>query len=375
MNYCVDIYKNFKCLADKCPDTCCFGWTILVDDETDAHYSEEPGKFGRTLRRNVHRMNERCIKKKINGRCPYEEKSGLCGLQLMGRTDCMPRVCREYPRRILDFGYRSEITLEMACPEVARLILENPRRLSFVEVDEGHDSLWTLENDDKSFLDGLMYTRERVLDIVWDEERSFSDCMRAVYDYSYRIHEILIKGSSDGMTEVESEINKTEFETDVVSKYFLYRFGTLDKLLVYNIADPRLSYAISRLHQRIKHYHKRFDDLNEIEALRLCEDTLDEMIESGIVNKNKYRAYLSFTIQQLYMTAYEDYYVLRPIILSLAYVQILMIVDVCTYLDGDDMSLLNQCLEMGSLERRMRHNEAVRDGMTERIRHEFMDVK
>ena len=27
-------YRKFRCTADKCPDTCCAGWQIVIDEET-----------------------------------------------------------------------------------------------------------------------------------------------------------------------------------------------------------------------------------------------------------------------------------------------------------------------------------------------------
>ena len=33
LNTVPDYYKKFSCIADKCPDTCCAGWEIVVDDE------------------------------------------------------------------------------------------------------------------------------------------------------------------------------------------------------------------------------------------------------------------------------------------------------------------------------------------------------
>ena len=26
-------YKKFSCIADACPDTCCAGWQIMIDDK------------------------------------------------------------------------------------------------------------------------------------------------------------------------------------------------------------------------------------------------------------------------------------------------------------------------------------------------------
>lgn len=396
MNYCIDIYKNFTCIGGDCPDTCCFGWRILLDENTEELYKTVPGAEGRTLRRNVHKMGDHCIKKKLNGRCPYETCDGLCRLQKDGHTEYMPRVCREYPRRILNFGEFTEITLEMACPEIARLVMADPRRLEFVANDESRDTLWTLANDDKGFLESLVGCRTKILDVVWTKELSMSAVMRCIYEYSQGLHEILIKGSAKGIDDVDTRINTyiSHLSGDgssgcshpesgsldggseyMDSQYLLYKFSTLDKLLTYNIYDPRLKWAVPRLYKRIKSYHQIFDRMTEAQATDFISGKLEEMMAAGLVSMDKYRAYLSFTIQQLFLTAYEDYYVFRPVLLAFAYVQMLMIVDVCTYVSGDSMALDNQILELGSLERRMRHNEATRDGMLERIRKEFVNAK
>ena len=31
-------YKEFSCIAGACPDTCCAGWQILIDDKTLKKY-------------------------------------------------------------------------------------------------------------------------------------------------------------------------------------------------------------------------------------------------------------------------------------------------------------------------------------------------
>lgn len=369
MNYYIDIYEKFKCTATECLDTCCYGWRILVDESTEETYKKETSTLGKRLRWNVLKYGDHCIRKKMNGRCPYELADGLCELQKMGRTDCMPRVCREYPRRILDFGKYLEITLELACPEVARLVFENPRRMCFVEGETDRETLWTLANDDYDYLDGLKYCREVILDIIWLENIDFSAKMSTIYNYIDDLHHIFVQGTPKGIEKVEYKINSSK------NKWLLYDFSTLDKIIVYNIATPKLKRFVPRLYDRINSYHRHFDKLTSEAATKLLEDTLDEMLSKQIVNCNKYQAYLSFTIQQIFMTAYEDYYLFKPVMLAFAYVQLLMIVDVCRYLDGEDMLLENQILEMGSLERRMRHNENTRDGMFERIRYEFMNPK
>ena len=39
-------YQDFVCTADKCPDTCCAGWQIFIDEESLETYSRVKGDFG-----------------------------------------------------------------------------------------------------------------------------------------------------------------------------------------------------------------------------------------------------------------------------------------------------------------------------------------
>lgn len=36
-------YKNFRCIADKCPDNCCRGWEIDIDEDTLDYYKDLKG--------------------------------------------------------------------------------------------------------------------------------------------------------------------------------------------------------------------------------------------------------------------------------------------------------------------------------------------
>ena len=45
-----DYYEQFKCIADKCTDTCCAGWQVDVDDRSFAYYKTITGPFGDRLK-------------------------------------------------------------------------------------------------------------------------------------------------------------------------------------------------------------------------------------------------------------------------------------------------------------------------------------
>ena len=46
-------YKEFECLADKCEDTCCAGWQIVVDRKSLKRYKEEGGSYRKELHKSV----------------------------------------------------------------------------------------------------------------------------------------------------------------------------------------------------------------------------------------------------------------------------------------------------------------------------------
>ena len=41
-----DFYDKFKCTASKCTDTCCIGWEIDIDKDSQEVYRKVAGTFG-----------------------------------------------------------------------------------------------------------------------------------------------------------------------------------------------------------------------------------------------------------------------------------------------------------------------------------------
>ena len=38
-------YKEFSCIAGSCPDTCCAGWQIMIDEKSLQKYRRFKGPF------------------------------------------------------------------------------------------------------------------------------------------------------------------------------------------------------------------------------------------------------------------------------------------------------------------------------------------
>ena len=74
-------YKKFRCVADKCPDTCCAGWEVVVDPPSERRYRAESASIGDKLR-DVLTVDEDgdTVFRSEGGRCPFLLGSGLCEL-------------------------------------------------------------------------------------------------------------------------------------------------------------------------------------------------------------------------------------------------------------------------------------------------------
>lgn len=118
--------NSFKCIADKCPDTCCALWEIVIDNKYRDLYKNHPSDAAKDAcaAMYVDRDGDTCLRLN-NGRCPMLNSENLCRIYIdMGR-DALCDVCRVYPRfnKEADFAVFSGISL--SCPEAARLILSD----------------------------------------------------------------------------------------------------------------------------------------------------------------------------------------------------------------------------------------------------------
>ncbi len=124
-------YHDFSCWASSCPDTCCKGWKISIDRDTYGKYMTMGGLTGAKLRKHID--HETRSFRQIGGRCPFLDRSGLCGLCIDLGEDMMCRTCRSYPRHGEPYGDRLEISLSLSCPAAAELILDRREAAEYRE--------------------------------------------------------------------------------------------------------------------------------------------------------------------------------------------------------------------------------------------------
>lgn len=73
-----DYYRQFTCIGGECPDTCCAGWEIVIDDKSLEKYRAYPGGFGNRLRNSIN--FKRKSFKQYDRRCAFLNEENLCDI-------------------------------------------------------------------------------------------------------------------------------------------------------------------------------------------------------------------------------------------------------------------------------------------------------
>lgn len=135
---CVNVacFEDFRCIAGACPDTCCAGWEVDLDDAILAKYETLPGPVGQEIRSRIRQEDGYTFFEMESGRCPFLNKENLCRLILSHGDGCLSVTCREHPRFWEEYGHIRETCLAISCPEAARLLLSQPFRLVVTETEE-----------------------------------------------------------------------------------------------------------------------------------------------------------------------------------------------------------------------------------------------
>lgn len=147
-------YDAFRCTADQCPDTCCAGWQIMIDEDSLKQYEEVRGSFGKRLHNSID-WQEGCFYQ-YYGRCAFLNEQNLCDLYTALGSEALCDTCRKYPRHVEEYEGLREWSLSLSCPVAAKIILAQQGFPEFiVEEDEKTDEL---EEEFEDF-DLLLFTQ------------------------------------------------------------------------------------------------------------------------------------------------------------------------------------------------------------------------
>lgn len=217
-------YKDFKCLADKCTDTCCAGWEVCVDERTSAKYAKVDGKFGNRLRENI---EGGCFKLRPGDRCPFLDSRNLCEIYRHLGPEYLCDICREHPRFVEVYGDVMEKGIGLCCEEGVRLLLESPGVLDLEEreVDEPADEI---SEDAVLARDAIFAERDWMLGLLASTAQGTAPARGISPDVALRegLHQILDATSPDepspaNPNQITDKVNLSESEILVAWKNIL----------------------------------------------------------------------------------------------------------------------------------------------------------
>lgn len=303
-------YKEFSCIADRCPDTCCAGWAVVADAESLDIYKNTAGDFGEKIR-NVIAVDEDgdTIFTPVNNRCPFLLDSGLCEMYIELGHESLCRTCRQYPRHITYFGARSETGLSLSCPEAARLIMQSDRPITF-EAENTLDFPQPTDIDPELYFT-LIDARKKAIEILQNREFSIRRRICAFLEFSQDIAPCVRRYEYD---EIRTAIKKDYFES------------------------KKSVYSQRRANGTIK---KIFSDYRSLESLdsswgtRLCDaETVD--ISKFCNNEIEYEHLMVYLVFRYFMTAVFDRDLLTKS--KFAAVSFIVIQMLCASLNADKES-------------------------------------
>lgn len=148
-------YDQFECIADRCPDTCCAGWQIVIDEDSLDKYEQVEGPFGNRLANSIDWEEGTFLQYERERRCAFLNEQNFCDIYTELAPDALCDTCRRYPRHEEMYDGLRELSLSLSCPEAARIMLtcQEPTEIVTWETEEEEDSF------DEDEMDYLLFTR------------------------------------------------------------------------------------------------------------------------------------------------------------------------------------------------------------------------
>lgn len=204
-------YDNFTCIADRCPDTCCAGWQIVIDDISLENYGKISGTFGERLQKSIDW--EEGIFRQNQRRCAFLNQENLCDLYRELGADSLCDTCRMYPRHVEEYEDLREFSLSLSCPVAAEMILGCKEQVRFLEEeDDVEEQEEEYEDFDIILFDWLEEAREVLLEVIQDRSLPVSARMLVLLNVSFLSQKALDQGillEMDLRAEVEKAVSES----------------------------------------------------------------------------------------------------------------------------------------------------------------------
>lgn len=177
-------YKDFKCIAGACPDSCCQGWEVDADSDSLNFYKslspdlEIKQRIDKVLAKDE--FDNTIFTLAPKKRCPFLNDENLCDMHIAIGGEHTPYTCRTFPRFIYDFGGTREIGISFSCPVASDMMYNFNGHITFEQ---------TVNSDPPSLndIDAMTYfilvkARKIALEIAQNDKLSIVDRLIKLLD-------------------------------------------------------------------------------------------------------------------------------------------------------------------------------------------------
>ena len=184
-------YKDFKCIAGACPDSCCQGWEVDADSQSLEYYKTLSGEIRKRIDSVLDKdeFGNTIFRLADKKRCPFLNDENLCDMHIAIGGEHTPYTCRMFPRFINDFGGTREMGVSFSCPVASDMMWNLKEPMSFVS--EVNDLPPQLNEIDAQTYFFLTKAREKAFKIVQNRSVSVSERLVYLLDYGVEIQKEL----------------------------------------------------------------------------------------------------------------------------------------------------------------------------------------
>lgn len=184
-------YKDFKCIAGDCPDSCCQGWEVDADDASLEFYKTLTGDIRNRIDSVLDRdeFGNTIFRLADKKRCPFLNAENLCDMHIAIGGEHTPYTCRMFPRFINDFGGTREMGVSFSCPVASDMMFGLTEPMRFVsELNELPPELNEIDAQTYYY---LVKAREKAFSIVQDRTHPIHQRLIRLLDFGVEIQKDL----------------------------------------------------------------------------------------------------------------------------------------------------------------------------------------
>ncbi|QAA33572.1 flagellin lysine-N-methylase [Clostridium manihotivorum] len=214
-------FKEFKCIAADCEDTCCAGWEIVIDDESYNRYKKVTGEFGKTLRNNIINCDGENIFVLKGDNCAFLNENKMCDIYSELGGDSLCHTCKQYPRYTEEFGGLREIGLSLSCPEAARIILRDSKKAVF-ELSEIQEEITSYNDINAMLFINLLQSRKIVFAILQNRDITIEYRASLILKFASEIQALIDENDITAIKAVNEKYLNKDNKDEIINSLVQY---------------------------------------------------------------------------------------------------------------------------------------------------------